>query len=169
MKLEAKHLAPYLPYDLKVRYNDKDYKVCAIDDKGRLMLETEPMYAVFMNNKYAKPVLRPINSMTKEEAKEFSMLALLDFIGDDSTLLDLDIKTDKVSGTTINCSFSEIMFNYIYATTTYSICVNGDFIKIVDEETGQAISVSYSLYEWLFEHHFDIFGLIEQGLAIEKK
>ena len=106
--------------------------------------------------------------MTKEEAKEFSMLALLHCVKDDSSLLDLDVKTDKVSGTTINCSFSEIMFNYIHTVTTYSICVCGDFIKIVGKETGQVVSVSYSLYEWLFKHHFDVFNLIENNLAIDK-
>ena len=74
MKLEAKHLAPYLPYGLKVRYNNKEYLVHAIDVKGRLMLETEPMYVVFMNIKYVKPILRPLSSMSLEEIDELNGL-----------------------------------------------------------------------------------------------
>ena len=168
MKLEAKHLAPYLPYNLQVEYKGKATTLDALDTTGGAFVGENRMVS-FVNQRHIKPILRHLSSITIEEVKEFSMLALLDFIGDDSALLNLDIKTDKVSGTTINCSFSEIMFNYIHTATTYSICVCGDFIKIADKETGKSISVSYSLYEWLFEHHFDVFGLIDKGLAIEKK
>ena len=174
-ELELKHIAPYLPYGLEWKRNNDDstYEVTSIDTSmphvlAELGFCNKEEFGIDSIDK-GKPILRPISSMTKEEAKEFSMLALSHCVKDDSSLLDLDVKTDKVSGTTINCSFSEIMFNYIHTVTTYSICVCGDFIKIVDKETGQVVSVSYSLYEWLFENHFDVFGLIDKGLAIEKK
>lgn len=80
MKLEAKHLAPYLPYGLKVRYNNKEYLVHAIDVKGRLMLETEPMYVVFMNIKYVKPILRPLSSMSTEEIEKLNSLIKNDIV-----------------------------------------------------------------------------------------
>lgn len=28
--------------------------------------------------------------------------------------------------------------------------------------------IPYEAYEWLFKHHFDVFNLINKGLAIEK-
>lgn len=177
MKLELKHLAPYLPYGLQVNANNSDLHIENFTGEISSWEYYNTRFNVWNEYKIKshmvsiesiKPILRPISSMTKEEAKEFSKLALLHCVQDDSLLLDLDVKTDKVSGTTINCLFREIIFNYIHTVTTYSICVCGDFIKIVDKEPGQVVSVSYSLYEWLFKHHFDVFNLIENNLAINK-
>lgn len=136
MKLEAKHLAPYLPYGLKVRYNNKEYLVHAIDVKGRLMLETEPMYVVFMNIKYVKPILRPLSSMSLEEIDELNGLI------DDSVMVVVS------SG------------NWVYIEGLNS-----------DPWSGSPTLSLYSINkinEYLLSKHFDVFRLIDKGLAIEK-
>ena len=156
-KLELKHLAPYLPYGLKVRYNNKEYLVHAIEVKGRLMLETEPMYVVFMNIKYVKPILRPLYSMTEKEAYEFGVL----LIGE----ADMEDKEVKIGDTAV--------MGDVYPTIMYEDKEDEDY-SVMIQFGSMGISMCglyvtpHEAYEWLFKNHFDVFGLIDEGLAIDK-
>ena len=164
-ELEAKHLAPYLPYGLKVRYNNKEYSVYAIEVKGRLMLETEPMYVVFMNIKYVKPILRPLSSMTKKEAYDLLCLIVgIEDIGFEQSDLDyisLNYEYDmlKIKG--------EFPFDDYVCGTKYTINISNDGIACFDTESNGAY-IPHSAYDYLLSKHFDVFGLIDEGLAIEK-
>ena len=115
MKLELKHLAPYLPYGLMCQLTDqskiKVAKLCgAYTDNSYAFFDT-----VESEHGYSKikPILRP--------------------------LADLD-----------NDEYENRIFNRDY---------------IIDKETDSELGY----YEWcyLFENHFDVFGLIEKGLAID--
>lgn len=46
---------------------------------------------------------------------------------------------------------------------------NDDIIDYLCEEKGDVSkkNIPYQLAEWLFKNHFDVFGLIEKGLAID--
>src|SRR5690606_13632168 len=125
MKLELKHLAPYLPYGLRLFH--AEYKAKHILDISikEVIYDSEmsavTLTAMVNGNEYLKPLLRPLSDLTKEiehNGEKFVPSELLNF--DFSDLSQLD-------------------YEYI----------------------------PYNLATFLLEHHFDIFGLIENGLAID--
>ena len=144
MKLELKHLAPYLPYGLEVNANDSDLGIKNFTGEissweyynTRFNVWSEyKLESHMVSIKNIKPILRPLSSMTEKESDE-----LEDIIG---------------------CNF------YIY--------VSGNGIEIediiIDPWGGQSVLRMETLnriYEWLFAHHFDVFNLIENNLAIDK-
>lgn len=142
MKLELKHLAPYLPYGLKVQFIgllnddcklvDSDYiKIGEVAELGAVEFRyTDPIYWMDFKRGYFginsinfKPILRPLSDLTKEIDVNGEKFIPIDyFVGDDSDLV-------------------------------YSAClIHNDFSYL-----------PYNLVEKLFEWHFDVFGLIEQG------
>ena len=151
MKLELKHIAPYLPYKLGVASGDEYdsilsnigimgthydvyapnnytiYQLCKCEDGVFKYMGVRPIQV--------KPILRPLSSMTEKESDE-----LEDIIG---------------------CNF------YIYISN------NGIEIEenIIDPWYGKSVLRMETLnriYEWLFSNHFDVFNLIENDLAIDK-
>ena len=115
MKLELKHLAPYLPYNLKIKTNYgwdtvttlNEYEVNG-DHEHSYSYEDHPNEVLEF-----KPILRPLADLENDEYKNR-------------------------------------IFNREY---------------IIDKKT----DTDLGYYEWcyLFENHFDVFGLIEKGLAID--
>ena len=124
MKLELKHLAPYLPYGLNMDISHTEYAIKEAESKNRL--------------KECKLV--GINS-----SAEFATLCCITNIKQHNNgILYLSIVTPKP----ILRPLSEI---------------DDD-----EENTPETISkCCYSYVEALFENHFDVFGLIEKGLAID--
>jgi hypothetical protein len=119
MKLELKHLSPYLPYGLSISCEHEILTLDGLDvngdiyncDTGEIPIEC------------IKPILRPLSDLSnKKQIAEFYM------------------------------SFKEHL-KRIYPSET-----NG-----LNPATWSRRSV-----EWLLENHFDVFGLIENGLAIDK-
>jgi len=127
MKLETKHLAAYLPYNLK----------CEVLNSGQEK-EIGEMIAVYDDNsacfgniiesekgfEYIKPILKPMLDFETYFAKIF--------------------ETDKDVKEYLNEGF---------------ITIDNNFINIED--------MPFGVVQLAFKHHFDIFGLIEKGLAID--
>ena len=113
MKLELKHLAPYLPYGLK--YIDKDSK--KLETMRSISTEINLIDMGWGNAhdlKEFKPILRPLSDLTEE----------------------------YVSKKTIE---------------DYKFCSSIDITKCL----------TYHSLTYLLSLHFDVFGLIEKGLAID--
>ena len=116
MKLELKHLAPYLPYDLEfyvqhangTRLNNW---CMTIDTDLRAVLEQQN-----------KPILRPLSDLTKEINMDGDMVSAYE-------ILPRREKEDYKN-------------------------------PIIGYWSWNAMLI-------LFEYHFDVFGLIEKGLAID--
>ena len=106
--LELKHLAPYLPYELKIWY-----KLIVVDMQE---LSINNIDKVLEDSKHFKPILRPLSDLTKD---------------------DLD---------TLQC------------TELYNQINDADFCIHL---------LPYQIAMYLIENHFDVFGLIEKGLAID--
>ena len=123
MKLELKHLAPYLPYELKA--------ICTQDINGVLYKHinlTERFYSMptaILTN--FKPILRPLSDLTK----------VIQHNGDEF----------------IPC----IEYNYIKDELEELSSLDCSYIRYT----------RYNVVSILFELHFDVFGLIEKGLAID--
>jgi hypothetical protein len=119
MKLEIKHLAPYLPYSLKGNYEVSEVVPSAKYELRNKELRNDNI-DFFLS--YAKPILRPISDLTKE----------------------IEVNGEKF------VPIDWIKKNYIRETMGLNIA-----------------TWSYRTVEKLAEWHFDIFGLIENGLAVD--
>ena len=118
MKLELKHLAPYLPYELKVTRNLKKIDTLGIFIGLEFGKNVYDVSYVLCND--LKPILRPLS----------------------------DLNTN----------------NHVKFIKNYYICFDdfeGFMVKRVNENYTR-----FNEFDYLFENHFDIFGLIDKGLAV---
>ena len=148
MKLEIKHLAPYLPYELKLKcwdLTDVYYQLLGIDidfnGKFGFVLNEKrnPLHVVSINDKplnsafylnydEVKPILRPLSNISK--------------------IIEHDGKRFKP-------------FDVLAKRAQEYIPEKNLNKKDISELLG-----NYSQVEKLIEWHFDVFGLIDKGLAI---
>lgn len=136
MKLEKKHICPYLPYELEIQ---TVIKGSFTTESPRTIIETLKYNDInsLLVKRYrvisCKPILRPLSDL------------LLVPEGETDTHYDI-IQQDI-------CSLFEINAKELYVHTYLTARVE--------------ISKSYEIYQYLFENHFDVFGLIDEGLAID--
>lgn len=120
-KLELKHLAPYLPYGLKITvYGDFEMKL--VHDSKPEDLHTISIKGV-LEDYHCKTILRPLS----------------------------ELNTDEIFSDSAFCS--EIIIQDLE-----SIWMSYDSPCMADFVSG---------YHQLLENNFDVFGLIEKGLAID--
>lgn len=141
MKLELKHLSPYLPYGLKVHngnhaqtmtkcYNDP-FVMIEITGYGmgqRFTMNPDKVKPIW------KPVLRPLSDLMKHE-----------YI---NTFWQKDSFLDEITESD----------NQLEKATHF---INR--FRITDND----YCYPYDFFSKLFENHFDVFGLIPAGLAID--
>lgn len=141
MTLELKHLAPYLPYELN----------CQTVDKGEVVISK--LNAAYSDNSYSfmnivesekgfediKPILRPLSDLTKDD--KFSEL----------------INEELICGA----------WKFVHDDWTTSIQTsnNQHTLLIIQNEVAPECTVLF--FNYMIENHYDVFGLIEQGLAID--
>lgn len=130
MKLEIKHIAPYLPYGLKIQTQDKNGILIKTVDgiyeqykDGSFMLYWQENYGTIQASGNIKLILRPLSDLTK-----------VDFIG-----------------------------VYEWMSGVYSGKVIND---IINNNQDVELLNYYCILE-LLKNHFDVFGLIQKGLAID--
>ena len=127
MKLEFKHLASYLPYGLNI----KDVKHGSVFEAFHFITTPHQDFSLFkgnldqlINDKYLKPILLPLSSLTIDEMKNITGSSFYryseDFLENILNTMKIEIKSKKLP---------------------------------------------YYLMEKLFELKFDVYGLIEVGLA----
>ena len=174
IKLELKHLAPYLPYKLGVASGDEYdsilnnigvmgthydvyapnnytiYQLCKCEDGVFKYMGVRPIQV--------KPILRPLSAMTKDEAYELMNII---FVDDDIKGIDIEI-----IGSLIVISSPEKYGSYITIIDEDKATVEAYYEDY--SHISSNYPISYEIYEWLFKHHFDIFNLIKNNLAIDK-
>lgn len=151
-KLELKQLAPYLPYGLKcvICFPYEDVET-AIQYNQLANLIGANSYAGLFDNQFDdqcmdgfKPILRPLSDLTKE--------------------IEVDGK-----------KFIPIERMIIQFSSEYKYCDNGmiktfqslDDTILLFINNKIAPECHYGIARVLFKWHFDVFGLIEKGLAID--
>jgi hypothetical protein len=132
MELELKHLAPYLPYGLKMINTKPGRQAYNIITKTTLkkieIMDFENCYFLWFLNR--KPILRPLSDLTKEiEINGEKFVPINQFYREERNLLEKEL---SVTNGNLICEF-----------------------------------LSYKIMIKLFEWHFDVFGLIPTGLAID--
>lgn len=169
MKLELKHLAPYLPYGLMASASDYDLninefigEICSWEysnSKFRMWNDDE-LRSELVNIGSIKPILRPLTSMKWEEARE-----LMSIVIEDDVIGCVDIEASALENKVkiISCTpYGEdkiVIDNYDSDIKAYYECYNGQIYSY---------PVTYQAFQYLLKNHFDIFGLIEAGLAVAK-
>tara|TARA_R110002167_G_C12573455_1_gene642787 strand:+ start:35 stop:454 length:420 start_codon:yes stop_codon:yes gene_type:complete len=135
MKLELKHLAPYLPYGLKVLSSFSESATISslhltdLESRKAVNLQLDGVPITFRGDNLdsIKPILRPLSDLKTIE-KEIKLV--------DSYWYVDDYLTEK-------CTVDKIYPLHVI-----------EFIP-------------YAIMQVLLKHHFDVFGLIEKGLAID--
>lgn len=152
-KLELKHLAPYLPYGLKAKLskegvfnldseyrNEYAYSICTITDFTT----------------YSKDLGGSIKvDKTKYYSFDFDSLSEIDIILRPLSDLgkgDLDYLLNHHSTDWfVDTDFENMIIKYLEHKNLHN------FIEFLP----------FGLVQWFIENHYDVFGLIEQGLAID--
>jgi len=157
MKLELKHIAPYLPYGLKTN----EGKLIGLtnwigwcgtfkDNTGETRV---PLSAV-------KPLLLPLSALTEPlEDGTVPIVELAKIHLDWVEGNDYDLKCDYRFSRQVN----------VISTWQHKGCTDSFYNDNLFIQTIRTHLNPYWINEYLFANHFDVFGLIEQGLAIDKR
>lgn len=140
MKLELKHLAPYIPYDLKIQDGIGDIRsINTLDLSPRVIENGVTEYC-----SYIRPILRPMSDV------KFIFQKLVD---------GMPFGPDYKSG----LFFEE---KKISKNTDLFIIKSTVCNELVLNKR-EPLTCPYLAIAILIENHFDVFGLIEKGLAID--
>lgn len=150
MELEVKHVASYLPYDLRILDKENgiirklvvnNYSISSLEDIGfdNVFLKNENHLRRNRKKENFKLILRPLSDLTKE----------------------IEFKGRMIVPSLAICKGRDIIYenkSFWY----YKI------ESIVNDKKGWiGAEKQLELFEKLFEWHFDVYGLIEAGLAID--
>lgn len=197
MKLEIKHLAPYFPYALKCQamgehtpdseYSDNpipkifeiqgfsDTTVIDLHEKDRTVNEQYDIDECF-------PVLRQFSDLIKEITFEGEKiiplveLAKLEYPEIINSVLDIDYLEDKHSSMArifleLKSQEQEEDQEPEVRLLVYSVVpsTNKNSFSCFDMNSRRLSSPSriLEMFMKLFEWHFDVFGLIDEGLAVD--
>jgi hypothetical protein len=174
MKLEIKHLAPYLPY-----------KICGVCEGEHAI---ELVLGVYENEIITdidgttydnfKPILRPLSDLTKEiehNGEKFVPIEwLFNNLVDESDVVEFDFTKGITPIFQVDDGWNHcISFKNDYGRDLcFSFDSNSNSFMLGlgwENEFGVEwcnISNQYEMFQKLFEWNFDIFGLIENKLAI---
>ena len=164
MKLETKHLTAYLPYKLKVRVEDYkcDYVNREFDeviglhqwDKSGLLWSALTDGGAKPSLDRIKPVLRTLSDLTKEIEVNGNKFVPCE------ELLKTKFKQHYNSETISR--YKEICYNSRVVWFQNIANYNMDIPNKIN-----VLEQPYWVFQYLLELHFDIFGLIENNLAID--
>lgn len=183
MKLELKYLAPYLPYGLKIDTLklENGYSIMTMCDKGGL--SNISIGDVMDEYPYTKPILRPLSDLTKEivvNGEKFVPLQKLCrlFAYNEQYKKDWIFNFEEnytFNGGSDRYNFNKELIYFCSASDSimtrefgyYSISKKFYLKNNRDKEDLTHVVNQYDAMQKLFEWHFDVFGLIEAGLAID--
>lgn len=159
-KLELKHLAPYLPYGINFKMLDESSGEWEILPLVSVNIANETIEIGAMEigldelNAYEGIVLRPLSDLTKEIEHNGERFV--------PAIKMVDPKGKEW---------------HLMKTATWKLMKTwqAHVVKVEHETMGEVISINldnplvlpYNLLVMLIEWHFDVFGLIDQGLAID--
>jgi hypothetical protein len=181
MELELKHLAGYLPYDLKGVISTKhQINEVELTHLSEYSLKTSPSIHGFEYCSFSefKPLLRPLSSLIKEievDGKRFvPMVELADIAYCDISDKNYKTAQDENSiGVSFNIENDENEFTHQVFAYSFTTKHFGRHLRVNPHQKHLAevefVLHQLELFEKLFEWHFDIYGLIDKGLAIEIK
>lgn len=147
-QLELKYVVPYLPYELNMIFENKGGRIIilsGITDQGEHGITiTSGHGSMWLHECGFKPILRPLSDLTKEieiNGIRFEPAYWFEICDDENDSLEFDFGNIKlikqIKGIAQNECHHDLQF------------------------------LPYFVINKFFEWHFDVFGLIEKGLAID--
>jgi len=127
MKLELKHIAPYLPYKVKV-YNSNAYPLCGLFE---------------MNHNGGAGMIAISELLASPKLYKIALRSMYDLEDSSKNYLNL--------------------LNELGQKVEYKGGYFSDGVALFDDPCW----LPYVSFEFLLENHFDVFGLIDHGLAID--
>lgn len=153
-KLELKHLCGYLPYGLEVFNENSSSKGVILRN---LSFDT-PQWVL----DELKPLLLPLSALT-EQLQDGSVpiveLAKMAWTNNEPL-----IKKYYISNYILKYTFDGDEY-YFSFDKSYGF----SFCRMTPHQTFMPINNQLQLFEYLYSKHFDIYGLIPAGLAIDKR
>jgi len=171
MKIDVKHLAPYLPYGLKSAEGFKAelknlsaqtvetfsnigssnyFTRIAIEGFVPELRSMSQLNEVICHNGKTFLPIRELFKMAMDADDEFDPIQIANKFDIDVSMLAYYLDIDKTSGFQFNYNVDQK--NFVLMTMPGK---NGEYL------------CQYDLMQKLFEWHFDVFGLIHKGLAVE--
>lgn len=139
------------------------YYLCGIDRDGTPIFKTQQGgYVTYLSN--WKLVLRPLSDMTEEEALKICSIVSPTIFGD-YRYKKWTVSKDR------DWDYSQKYYDVKREGDSHSFtvdCIDGD-VLLYDDNT--YIDAPFMNFNYKFEYlkmHFDLFGLIDAGLAIDK-
>jgi hypothetical protein len=170
-KLKIEYLAPYLPFKLmfqlfkhQLTYGKTDIlpmNGLSLDCKGEVNIELLlPNDDIIFSNQIrpVKPLLRPLSDLTKEiEINGEKFVPLIKMVAKCHCWMDYYEQGLGKCGEDITSTSSKKIYNVGYGTMKIHWKVDLSYLP----------SLRFDYMQELFKWHFDLFGLIEKGLAID--
>ena len=177
MRLELKHISPYHPYKLMIMW-----------DNGEAESYQKPLESLHsflenpLGNSKHKPILRPLSDLIKvinTNSDQFCPIFKLQEIEqgnwDGEEFLPRELEGIQEYG--IREGDSPVLYmewiDKLRQTQSFSF-KDGDFSRVWLRDKKRfgglenlGVNNQRLLFEKMFEWHFDVFGLIEKGLAID--
>jgi hypothetical protein len=163
-KITLEQIVGYLPYGLICKMKLGPYY-----DEELSKLNTENIWHV--NNDYSgiiKPILRPLSDLTKEievNGEKFVPIVELSKISEKRFSKLIECKESESGYFVGFIGTDEQRFSFAYFHKTKSFLLHSTLTTSIGNSVYPAnqLEMFNKLYEW----HFDIHNLIEQGLAID--
>lgn len=179
MKLELKHLAPYLPYGLEIRSSEGSTKIMGykvVNGERIYQLDTNDDSGDFAFDDPIKPILRPLSDLTKEidvNGEKFIPLVKLFYMLDSSNYVDFDgeitsdyeLSIDDGWNHCLQFTYGENELCFSYGEDSFMLVVANTFNNMQSMDA-QFVTRQLELFNKLFEWHFDVFDLHSKNLCI---
>jgi hypothetical protein len=174
MELELKHLAGYLPYKLKwIIQGVNDFVMSGITGET-LYTESGTVLTWLKHPDLPRalfPILRPLSSLIKEievDGKRFvPMLELIKIAIDQYDRGEGIIDSSEIIGALYGINRISVLLSYDVKCSLIYDSIQMKFI--FNSPQNLMFACGYILFEKLYEWHFDIYELIDKGLAIAIK
>lgn len=152
MKLELKHLAHYLPHGLRIEHPTMmsgNRKISEMRNLGQTSIEIS--HRIYVQISSCKPLLRPLSYLTKEIEIDGKKFVPMEYF------FEFENPNNKIP--------KRMKYYYEEVPNRISISHNASSrsTEVLFSEMG---ANPYWIIQKLFEWHFDVFGLIDQGLAL---
>jgi hypothetical protein len=154
-KLTLKELAPYLPYGLSIQRQEvhsseseiSKLKGISINEEISILIHSEcSMYYYEDYIEIIKPILRPLSDLTGDIKHKESELNVIEEIYCDSWMAGR---------------------HEVEVTRRGYVIISNDDGSEIDICIEKPQTNEFWVFEILLKHHFDVFGLIDRGLAID--
>lgn len=169
MELELKHLAGYLPYGLGI-YSETYGIKSIMTIRGNGGDNPSDSIESVLSGKF-KPLLRPLSSLMKEievDGEPFvPMLELIKIAIDQYDRGEGIIDSSEIIGALYGINRISVLLSYDVKCSLIYDSIQMKFI--FNSPQNLMFACGYILFEKLYEWHFDIYGLIDKGLAIAIK